>query len=387
MNAFRAVAHREIKMLLDRKSLLFLFTAWPLILALLLGGIYTEQVVVKMPVAVIDNDHSMLSRMLIRYVDASRSFHVTYRVQTREEMEQLMVRDKIAAGIYIPREFERSVKRGESPVIPVFISGANYMTANLALADLRYIVGTVSAGVQIKYLRKAGSQRERAFALQSPVKTELAKLYNPGYNYLHFLAPGLWLAVLQQIIMLFGALLIAQELDKKTFGELMRVSGGRILPLVAGKIAPSMAISFLLLATVYLVFFPLFGIPIRGSMLLLLLFSMLFAFATVSLGFLLSAALRNRSDAIKGTLLLAAPAFLLSGYTWPINSMPSYLHLPVYLIPLTVFLEGFRKIYQQGSGITSLFREIAVLSALTATYLAAGTWFVKRCMKESRLHG
>jgi ABC-2 type transport system permease protein len=382
MNAFWAVCRREVRGILDRKSYLFLFTVWPLLLALLLGGIYAAGVVTKMPVAVADNDRSMLSRTLVRSVDACRSFRVAYRVETKEELESLMGRDRVVAGIFIPREFERRVKRGETQVVTAFINGSNLMTANLALADLRYAVGTIGAGVTIKYLRKTGSQRERALALQSPVKTDLSKLYNPGYNYLNFLGPGLWLAVFQQVIMLYGALLIAQELDKKTFGDLARTARHRLLPLVAGKIAPYLALSLVLLELLYRGLFPLFRVEIKAPLALVIVFSLLFALAAIALGFLLSALLRNRSDALKGMLVLATPAFLVSGYTWPLQAMPPYLQGIAYILPLTSFLEGFRKLYQQGAGFGYLAKDLLILGVLCVVYLGAGALCVRRLLKE-----
>jgi ABC-2 type transport system permease protein len=384
MKTFWAVCMREVRGILGRKSYLFLFTVWPLLLALILGGIYARGVVTKMPVAVADNDRSMLSRTLVRYVDTCRSFRVAYRVETKEELETLMARDKVVAGIYIPREFERRVKRGESQVVTAFINGTNLMTANLTLSDLRYAVGTIAAGVNIKYLRKMGSQRERALALQSPVKSELSKLYNPGYNYLNYLGPGLWLAVFQQVIMLYGALMITQELDKKTFGELARVAQYRLIPLVAGKIAPYLVLSLVLMELLYRCLFPLFHLEIKAPLALVVPFSLLFSLSAISLGFFLSAMLRNRSDALKGMLILATPAFLVSGYTWPIHLMPVYLQGIVYILPLTSFLEGFRKLYQQGIGIGYLAKDLLILGVLCVVYLVAGSLFVRHLIKENQ---
>jgi ABC-2 type transport system permease protein len=384
MQAFWSIFTREVRLICSRKSYLFLFLLWPLLDGLMLAGIYAEKVVVDMPIAVADNDGTALSRTVVRFTDASRSLAVRYRVHSVEEIEDLLFRNKITAGIYIPAHFERDVKKGRTAIVTAYIDGANILTANLALSDLNAVVGTVAAGVKITYLRKTGSQRDKALALQAPVQTELSKLYNPGYNYLNYLAPGLWMAVLQQLLLLFGTLMIAQEFEKGTAGELQRLSKGRLLPLITGKIAPYICIGLLLQEIFFRVFFPLFHIEFKGSVSLLSAFSALFVLAAISLGYLLAAVLRSRGDALKGVILLGAPAFLLSGYTWPLQSMPAVLQAAVQMLPLTPYLQGLRKIYQQGAGIEYLYGNAAALIMLSALYLSAANFFLQRRLAQTK---
>jgi ABC-2 type transport system permease protein len=130
--------------------------------------------------------------------------------------------------------------------------------------------------------------------------------------------------------------------------------------------------------------FPSFDMPVKGNIMALLVLSAIFVLSVISFGFLISAALRSRNDCLKAALLVSAPALILSGYMWPIHSMPHYLQPIVYVIPLTVFLRGFLKIFQLGMGLTDIYREILFLLIQSSVYFTAGMLFLKRDFKEHK---
>ena len=122
--------------------------------------------------------------------------------------------------------------------------------------------------------------------------------------------------------------------------------------------------------------FRLFNIPMLRSNKDVVVYSMCFAFASISFGMFLSSLLKTRLNALKGCLLLSAPAFLLSGYTWPLDQMPYLLRNAVHIIPLTSFLEGFRKIYQQNVSIEYTYYFIKELLILGLIYCVLAYMFM-----------
>ncbi len=382
---FAMVFFRELRFILRNRAYVFLFLLWPLLDGLLIAGIYSEKTVTRMPVAVMDGDRSKLSRALIRSIDSSRSFSVIYLVNSPESLKDLMYRQKIAAGIHIPRSLEKDMKRGKTGIVTAFVNGSNFLMTNLALADLRTMTASVGAGMRMNYLQKTGSPRDKALAQAMPVKTDLTKLYNPGYNYVNYLAPGLWAAILQQVMMLFGALMIAGEKDRNTFPRLMACAGNSAFAAAAGKIALYFALSLLLFEITVRAMFPLFGIPFKGSVPAMILYSSLFILASVCMGFLFSSALKTRVDALKATLLVSAPAFILSGYTWPVSSMPAVLWPVAGIIPLTTYLKGYRRLYMQGAGLSAVTNEMMVLAAMSVIFFAAGLLFMRKTARESHV--
>lgn len=374
---------REVRVVFFKKKYLALFIVWPLAYGLLLGGIYLNKVVVNIPCVVYDQDNSKLSRMLVRYVNATRSAEVTSLAVNEEEFKKLLYDQKAVAGIYILAGFQDAVKRGASPGITLFVNGTNLLTANLLISDIRTAAGTVSAGIRMRYLRKTGSSREKAMAAQSPLRTDINKLYNPGINYLDYLVPGMWLAVLQQVFMLFGALFIARETDTGTFQDLLTTADGNLAAIVLGKYAVYFSVSFFILLTYYTLYVPLFALPMHGHVLVLASYSAVFILAVISFGFLFSCAFRTRDDAIKGCLLVGAPAFLLSGYTWPVASMPGWIQPVAYAIPLTTFLAGFKKIVLYGLGAEAVMRETGILLLTAAVCTLAGLPFLAAARRRT----
>jgi ABC-2 type transport system permease protein len=135
----------------------------------------------------------------------------------------------------------------------------------------------------------------------------------------------------------------------------------------------------------YRLIFPLFKIPIAYSASAALALSMCFAFACISLGLFLAAVLKTRIDALKGCLLLSAPAFLLSGYTWPLEQMPVLLQKFTQLVPLTPFLKGFAKIYSQDLGISFTGGFVLHLLILGILYFGAAFFITEFAVKREAL--
>jgi ABC-2 type transport system permease protein len=323
--------------------------------------------------------------MLTRWAGAARSIDVRYYPGNADEIRSLIYSRKACAALYIPRNFEADLKKGSAARVRLFVNGTNLLAANLIQSDIRTAAGTLSAGVKLKYLEKSGNPPQKAMALQSQLKVDVMRLYNPAFNYMGFLVPGMWFAVLYQIFMVFGALSIAQEKDKNTFRGLFEISGKSAAKIMAGKYSAYTALA-IFLSTVYLaVFYPAFGLEIKGSTALLSAFTLLFILAVISLGFFISCVFKDRNDAVKGTLLLAAPAFILSGYTWPLDNMPWYIKPVALAIPLTEFLSGVKKIVFYGAGAESLAVEASALAAMAALYSGLALFFLDKAVKNERL--
>ncbi|MBF0208077.1 MAG: ABC transporter permease [Oligoflexia bacterium] len=369
MKILLAIILREFKNFYKNKILFCVVLFCPLILAFVLGGIFSNRVVIKMPVAVLDADQSKLSRMIMRNLEASRSFTIKYHVESPEHIQSLIYQQEIILGLVIPKHLWRDIKRGNVATVTAFVDGSNLLTVNLALADLKVLIATISAGIKLKFLQKIGSNESRGLALIQTIKTDISKLYNPGFNYLHYMAPGIWIAVLHQIILLLGSLLIVSEIENKTFSEFLNLSNHRWYLIIAGKLIPPFLISLLFFDIYFRVIFPLFAIQFKGSIPLMVLISALFSLCTLSLGLVISLWAERSLDAIKGVLLIGSPAFILSGYTWPTNNMPLFIQPISYALPLTPYLRGLRKVFQQGGSWENIYGDSLILILMTGTFL------------------
>ncbi len=257
--------------------------------------------------------------------------------------------------------------------------------ANISVSELKTVLGTISAGIKIKYLRKTGNSMNKALALQAPVQVDLLRLNNPGFNYANYLTPGLWATAIQQILFLIGSLLICREFETGRFRELWETSERNVGAIALGKIAPYFLWAIVLLELFTRVFFPLFDLDIRGSASAMVAYSVSFVIASLCFGFMLSVLLRNSVNALKGVLLVAAPAFIISGYTWPLSQMPFFIRGISSAIPLTTYLKGFRKIYQEGAPIWETLPEIGFLLLIAAVTMTIALILLRRRIREEGL--
>lgn len=340
---------KELKSIFTNKYYIFLVCLWPFIDCLFLGGIYFFGNVKNMPIAVIDNDNTKISRTITRYFNTSYAFDVFYRINNFDELKQLIIENKVAMGLYIPKDTQKNIKKFIPVNIGFYIDGSNYLTANLSEIEGSNILTTLNVGLRAAMMKKKGIQSRQVNDMALPIKNDTSKLFNPSYNYGYFLTPGLWISILGQLLLMFGALTIGKELEQKKFAI------KNILGFILAKLFVYSMISLVYIEILFRIFFPAFLIPFDGNTFGAIILSMLFIIATILLGMSLAALTGNRIDALKGCLLIGAPAFLLSGYTWPLEQMPVLLRTISNFIPLTPYLEGFRKIFQQNMTIKYIF--------------------------------
>ncbi len=349
MNYIIALIIKELKSIFTNKYYIFLICLWPFIDCLFLGGIYFFGNVKNMPIAVIDNDNTKISRTITRYFNTSYAFDVFYRINNFDELKKLIIENKVAMGLYIPKDTQKNIKKFIPVTIGFYIDGSNYLTANLSEIESSNILTTINVGLRAAMMKKKGIQSRQVNDMALPIKSDTSKLFNPSYNYGYFLTPGLWISILGQLLLMFGTLTIGKELEQK------KLVIKNIFGFIFAKLFVYSIISLIYIEILFRIFFPAFLIPFDGNTFGAIILSMLFIIATILLGMSLAALTGNRIDALKGCLLVGAPAFLLSGYTWPLEQMPPLLRTISNFIPLTPYLEGFRKIFQQNMTIEYIY--------------------------------
>lgn len=380
MKFIYAFGLREVRRIVAYKRFLFLVTAFPLILGVIFGRVYSARVVTGLPLAVVDQDQSQVSRLILRSIDATRGLDLVSYLESPGELESLLRNGKVAAGLIIPRHLERDMKRGRPATVLGFVDASNLSIANQANTDLRSVIGTVSAGIQQRTLRKMGSSGKPAVSLS----IEVARLYNPGFNYQNYIVPGLWASMLFQLIVIFGALAFVREFEMGRGPELWELAQQKVWKLLCGKLAFYLALGTLLFGVYFFGIFPLFGIPVQGSALVLIFFSSLLVMASLSYGLALSSKGSDTAATMKSVLVITAPAFSLSGYIWPAEATPVVLRWLAQIFPLTPYLSGYRKIFQEGANFSALYFEIAHLLLLSCLGIL-GAYSGLRKRKEGKI--
>ncbi|HEX2961806.1 MAG TPA: ABC transporter permease [Ignavibacteriales bacterium] len=362
---------REINRITGRKTIYLLSVVLPVILFLLVALIYKNGVVRNLPVAVYDADNSTLSRMLSRSVDASSSMAVTEHVNSLDELKTEFLKGHIQGAFYFPENMERDIKRGTGSSMVIFKNTSSLIVGNMIYKDGMTIARTVSGGALLKKLRSKGLSETQAMNVINPIRIETQSLYNPEYNYLQYLIPGLLTAMFQMIIMISAVLIISSEFTHNTFGELVRISGGNIFTIILGKALPHLVLHTVTALGIIGIIFPMFSIEIGGSVAFSLAFIEYFILTSFFLGFLLSCSFHEQLFATEVALFINTPAFIFSGFTFPLWGMPALHNYFAQLIPFTHFLSGFLKIYQMGTPIKYVAPEFFRLSIFLVISLAA----------------
>lgn len=318
--------------------------------------------------AVLDNDKTSLSREFIRSLQHNEYFKVVQYVDRLEQVDALFARGEAKLVFVIPRGFGRDLATGRSPQVQALIDGSDSTSATIAQSYVSAFIQATSADYARRHALRAGLPAER---LTMPVDVEPRVWYNPEMKSTYFIVPGLIAVILMQISALLTSLTIVRERERGTIEQLV-VSPITPHELMIGKIAPYVLIAFLDVLLVLAAGRLLFGVPMKGSLILLLVHSAVFLFASMGIGLLISVMARTQLVAfivaMLGTML---PSVLLSGFMFPISAMPPALQYLTYLIPARYFIVILRGIFLKGAGAEVLWQPALALTLFGVVAIAA----------------
>lgn len=381
--AFIKVAHREIQITAGNPSIRNLVFIIPLVVFILLAFIYVQGTVNNISVAVFDKDNSSISRKLISFLNSSESINVTYYLSSEDEFNDFFLNHPEHAVFCIPSGFERDIIRGNENVVTVFTNSSNIIYGNILLREAYTIVNTFSAGITIQKLETMGLTPSKAMNYALPISVIPKPLFNPVYNYLYYLVPGLFTVLLQMIIFFISTRAINSEITNNTFNQLLEVSNFSPLNIIIGKSFVYTFYGFGLTAFIALLFVA-FEIPFKDSILDLIVLFGVFIFTNVVLGLMISSTIDDEILSLDIAFFYNSPAFVFSGFTFPMFGMPFFDSLYAQFIPYTHFLYAFFKVYQIGTPIEYIRPELLALLLFAVTGFV--TTYIALYLKINKKH-
>ena len=364
--SFIKVAEREMALIGSSKSNRNLLLIVPLVVFLLLGFIYQKGALREISVAVFDEDHTTLSRTIIQFIDASPAMKITYSLSSQDDLTKFFLQHDERAIFRIPRNLMNDVIKGKASRVQVLTNSNNIVFGNILLREAYMISGTVSAGASIQRLQAEGLTEKQAFNLALPIRVNSKPLFNPIYNYLYYLLPGLMTVLLQMIMFFVATRAINSEFVNGSFDDLVEISGGSALNILVGKALAYFFVGFGLIMFIAIVFM-FFGIPFKEKEMELILLFSYFILVNIFLGLMLSATLDDEIMSLDIAFFYNSPAFVFSGFTFPLFGMPFFDTLYAQFIPYTHFLHAFFKLYQVGTPFSYIKPELFVLSIFLFT--------------------
>lgn len=352
----RSLIHKEFIQIVRDPRTLALALIYPLFMLFVLGFAFTDNVS-SISLAVLDQDQSSQSRALLSAYRVSDYFKLDHIVANEDEITRLVESNKVAAAVIIPPDYAKELVAGRVAQVAFIIDGSNPTTASTTLAAATTIG-------QLHGTRIIAERTMRQGSNQLPIDVRTQIWFNPDMITTHFMIPALIGMILQFLLTFLTAISIVRERERGTMEQLI-VTPIRSWELILGKLIPYALIAFFATVEILVIGVLVFHVPINGSLTLLLLLSSLFLVAILGLGLLISTLANTQGEAMLTAMFFLLPAIFLSGFMFPLDTMPVFLQLISYAIPLRYFLVITRGIMLKGSTAQVLLPEIIAL-AITA---------------------
>jgi len=317
-----------------------------------------------------DNDRSTASRALVAAFTESGYFDIVGEAANNREISQILDRGSARAVLVIPANFERDVATDRTTSVQVIINGDNANTASTVMGYSQALVAAQSARLELE--GRVGSPSGPLVSLEPRV------WYNPELRSALFLVPGLIAYIAMLTAVVSTAISIVREKEVGTM-EQIRMSPIGTLPFVLGKTVPYFVISLISSMSIVFMAMLMFDLPMRGSWLMLLLAVSLFLVGALAFGLLISTVADNQQVAFQMALLTSyLPTLMLSGFIFPIQSMPAFLQVVTYAVPARYFLIALRGIVLKGVGVAAFWQDIAALALFATVILGLASLRLRR---------
>lgn len=358
MEAFKGFVIKEFKQIYrDKRTLLVLF-GMPIIQMLLFGFAIRNEVE-NAQVAVLDASHDQVSRQIIEKIDASKYFTVVGGIQDYDEVQELFQKGDVDEVLIFEPNFERKLNRSEQPTIHIITDASN--------PNLAQLIQQYSTSIIVDYQQSLSRGRDYSVGT---VSGNANMLFNPQLESVNLFVPGLIAVILMLVSTLMTSISITREKEMGNM-EILLVSPLRPGQIIIGKVLPYMVLAFVNVLTVLALARWVFEVPFRGSYPLFLAESLLFIFTALALGVLISARANDQQTAMMVSLAgLLLPTVMLSGFIFPISSMPWPLRLLSNIIPARWFLVIVRSVMLKDSGLLLVWKETLVLAGMTLFFIA-----------------
>lgn len=362
----RAMARKELLHIVrDPRSLMAALTQ-PL-LVLLLFGYALSLDVDRIPTMIYDANRTVESRNLVLAFRGSRYFQVIDEVDSYRPIEKAMDQRRILVGVAIPADYSRDLLEGKVSPVQILLDGADSNTASIAMGYAEGVIQTYA-----RQAREDAQSLRTGSVLRPPVEAEVRVWYNTDLVSRNFIVPGLIGVITMIIAALLTSLTIAREWENGTMEQLLSTPV-RPIEMALGKLSAHFLLGLTDMLIALFVGVVIFKVPLRGSVVLLLFSACVFLYGALAWGLFISASFRNQLSAYQmGTLTSFLPAFLLSGFIYPISNMPWIIRVISVIIPARYFIDITKGIFLKGLGLRLLWLDLLllILYAVGVSFLA-----------------
>lgn len=364
----------EMKNVVRDEGVLIFFVLVPLLYPILYSWIYNNEVVREVPVAVVDNSHSDMSRKFIRELDASPDTKVAYHCNSLEEAKDMVGRQVVHGVIYLPYNFQTNINRMEQSHVGVYCDMSLMLTYKAILQAANSVTAQINAEIQIS---RAGNTTAREDEITvRPLDFDEVPMFNTTGGYGNFIIPGVLMLIIQQTLLLGIGLSAGTAREKNKYKELIPI--GRhyngVFRIVLGKSMCYFMIYSIIAAYVTLVIPRLFGFVslVHASDLATFMFPYLLS--CIFFGMMLSCVVRYRENVMLLVVFSSLPLLFMSGASWPASNIPGIWKAVSWLFPSTFGIQGFISMNTAGARISD------IIPQYTCLWIQTIIFFIMTCI-------
>jgi len=364
MHGFTAIFRKELTQMIRDRGTLFFALVIPVFELILFGVI--DMNAKNIPTVVFDQSRTQESRLLIQQFQNTSLLQIVAEVGSRQALQHAIVAGQAQVAIEIPPDYARNLAAQRRANVLVLVDGSDSSIATQALSATNGVV--LSQGVQ-DLIQSTGKQ--------PLIDARPVMMFNPDMRSANLLIPGLIAILLTFSGTILSAFAIVKERERGTLEQLM-VTPVSPLAVVIGKLLPYLMLAYIQLILITLLMRFGFQVPIHGSVTLLMSLAPVYLLALLSVGLIASSRAKSQMEAMQRAMAVMLPSVLLSGYVFPLSSLPTPLKVISHVLPATYFIKICRAIVIRGAGFWDIWQPVAALVGISAVLIALSATAFKK---------
>ena len=359
---------QEMLQVFRDEGVLIFFIIVPLVYPLLYSWIYNNETVHEVPVVVVDDSHTSLSRQFIRMCDASPDVHVAYYAQDLDEAKSLVSRQLVRGVYLIPSDFETKVNRMEQATISVYCDMSLMLTYKAIFQTAQLVSMQMGSAIQTK-LGQHYTKREEVIAAR-PLACDEVPIFNPSGGYGSFVLPGVLILILQQTLILGIGMSAGTARERNRYRQLIPISRPyqNVFRIVFGKSLCYFMIYALMGAWLVILVPRLFHFPQLATWQPLLWLMLPYTLACIFFGMVVSCIVRYRENVMLLMVFVSVPLLFMTGVSWPLSNISGFWQGVSWVFPSTFGVKAYVRLNSMGACVGDVSTEIMVLWLHTFLY-------------------
>ncbi len=347
-----------------------------LLVAFFYSYIYNNETFDSLPIVVVDQDGSVLSRQVSQMIDATPQLEVANKVVSYDKAKELFYNEEAKGIILIPKDFSKDIQKGIVPTISVYSDAAYMLYYKETLEAAMLAIGTFSGQIEVNKMMSNGMPMNQAIAQRRPFDVTAIPLYNLDVGYDTFLMPTVFIIALQTLQLTAMGILGGTLRERRVYGSTFSFAKGKFSSffLTIGRSLPYLFIALLLMAIMVIVVSHIYIFPQRANLIDVFVYLVPVILSITFLGMILVNLYKTREDAPMAITIFSIPTLMLTGVSWPIEGMPVAIQIIADFVPSSLGARGFVALTQFGASLSDITATFMKMWGLCLFYFFLAVW-------------